>query len=224
MAIITNYATLVQAIKDAAEDDGQEFADYIPVAIDLAEEKLFKELDLKDLEDKETGTLTDTVNTLSKPSGFKFMHHFAIEVSGNWRTLKKVEEDFLIDYWPNDALTDTPKYYTESSETLFTLAPTPNNNNNYSIKYSKKPTKLSTTNTTNYYTDNCVDLLFFAAMIEMLKFMKSESTIPVWQQDFIQAKEHWNIQAMRKRRDDLEIPNSPDTGPNTIKHVLNTRA
>ena len=66
MAAITNYSTLVQNIQDATETDGAEFIAYIPTAIALAEEKLFRELDLPELETVATGSLSSGTNTVSR--------------------------------------------------------------------------------------------------------------------------------------------------------------
>ena len=73
MAKITNYTTLVAAVQEVSENDGSEFLAYIPTAIGLAEELLFKELDLEDLETKATGSLSSNVSTLNKPSGYEYL-------------------------------------------------------------------------------------------------------------------------------------------------------
>ncbi len=224
MASITTYSTLVQALIDEAEDDGTEFAAFIPTAIDLTEEKLFKELELPELEEKETGTLTGAIATLSKPTNYKFADYFMItDGSGNNIVLKKKLESFLRDYWSSG--TDIPKYYSDETSTTFRLAPTPSSNFAYEIKYTKEPTKLSTGNETNYYTDNCQDALFHGSMLEMAKFMKAWDQIPVWEQSFNQVRDTWNIQMMRYRRDGgMKTQSINNTGPNSLKHTVNTNA
>lgn len=222
MAVITDYATLVSALQEVMEDDGAEFAAYIPTAIDLAEERLFRELDLYDLEQTATGNLTPDSNTLSKPSGYRVGHNFVITVSGNKRTLKKRKKDYLEDYWPDSADTDVPKYYADNTQTQFILAPTPDQDYVYSIRYTSQPTKLSVSATTNYFTTHCKDLLYHAAAIEMLKFMKAGSQIPVVEEIYTKARDSWNIQAMRQRRDGSENPMNPDNAVNSIKHTTQT--
>jgi hypothetical protein len=224
MAVITNYNTLIQAVKDLAEDDGQEFSDYLPTAIDLAEERLFRELELPDIEDKEFGTLTPNSAGLLKPTNYEFAAYFTIDVAGRKRNLLKRTESFVNDYWPDSTVTDVPKYYCDANSAAFKLAPTPESNYPYEIKYTKKPTKLSSTNATNYFTDSCKDLLFSATMLEMVKFMKSWSQIPVWEQTYNTQRESWNVQMMRFRRDENETPTVTASGPNTLKHTITSNA
>lgn len=224
MASITTYATLVQALKDVAEDDGTEFDAYIPTAIDLAEERLIRELELPDCEEKATGALTINQTYIEKPTGYRNMQYFKLSVSGSDVLLKKRTEDYLIDYWPNSTVADVPKYYADLSSTQFKLAPTPQLGYTYEMKYLKQPTKLSTTTTTNYFTDNCQDILFAACLVEMAKFMKAWSQVAVHEQTYAMARDTWNINIQRLRRDGGSIPNNPADGPNSLTHTMGTRS
>ena len=221
MAAITTYATLLTAIQDTAEDDGAEFLSYIPTAIDLAEERLFKELELTDLETKATGALTINSVTLAKPTGYKYANYFKINnlTTGQDVILIKKREDYLVDYWPNTANADLPKYYADYSSTLFRVTPTPNLAYTYEIKYTKQPDKLSVTTTTNYYTDNCKDCLFASCMLEMSIFMKAWTQVQFWQNQFNAARDTWNLNAKRQRRDDGSQPLNPE-GPNTLESAI----
>lgn len=219
MATITTYATLVQAIIDTAEDDSTEFAAFIPTAIDLAEERLFKELELEDLEAKATGALTINSVTLAKPTGYRYANYFKINNAGLDVLLEKKREDYLVDYWPNTANADVPKYYADYSDSLFRLTPTPNLGYTYEIKYTKQPTKLSASNTTNFYIDKCKDTLFYASMLEMSAFMKAWSQMETWKALYEAARDSWNINSKRLKRDDGQTPNAPQ-GPNDLQHAV----
>ena len=223
--VIVDYPSLLVAVQETAEDTGSEFAAYLPIAVDLVEEFLFRDLDLPDLEAKTSyATLTSGSNVLAKPAGYKFANYFKIVVNGQNIFLKKRRDDFLQDYWPDPTQTDIPKYYSDSSSTNFLIAPTPVQPWAYEIKYSAKPTKLSSTNATNYYTANCEDLLYFAMMVEMAKFMKAWPQVQIWSTAYAQARDGWNVEAMRKRRDDGQTPNNMTNGPNDIKHTIKTNS
>ena len=219
MASITTYATLLQAVIDNTEDDSVEFAAYLPTALDLAEERLFKELELQDLETKATGALVTNTATLVKPLGYKYANYFKITSASLDIILEKKREDYLIDYWPNSTVTGVPKYYADLSATLFRLAPTPSSTLTYEIKYTKQPDKLSVANTTNYYTEQCKDVLFGACMLEMCLFMKAWSQIPVWKTYYEAARDAWNVNSARLKRDDGQTPLSPQ-GPNDLQHAV----
>lgn len=222
MTAITNYTTLVKAIKDAAEDDGTEFATYIPTAIDLVEERLYRELDLPELELKATGSFTTNVNTLAKPSGYTFGEYFAVIINGKRNLLQKRRDTYILDYAPT--VTDVPKYYADDSETNFIVSPTPNTNYPYELKYTKKPEKLTSSNLTNYYTRKLNATLFYGCMAEMARFMKDWAQVDFWETEYGRNSQSWNVQAMRYRRDGGSLPMNPDGGPNSLAHTVKTNA
>jgi hypothetical protein len=223
--VIVDYNSLLAAVQATAEDYGTEFAAYLPIACDLVEEFLFRDLELPDLEAKTPyATFSPNQNLLPKPTGYKFANYFKIVVNGKNIFLKKRRDDYIQDFWPDPTQTDVPKYYSDSDVNNFNIAPTPQQPWAYEIKYSQKPTKLSLTNPTNYYTSNCEDLLYLAMMVEMAKFMKAWPQVQVWTQAYSQAQAAWNTEAMRRRRDDGQIPQSTSTGPNDIKHTIKSNS
>jgi hypothetical protein len=70
----TNFDGLVSAVRALAEDDSQEFLDYIPTAIYMAEERLMKELDTEGLLAQTTVTAVSGSALLSKPEGYRITH------------------------------------------------------------------------------------------------------------------------------------------------------
>lgn len=214
---INSYNNLVQAIQDAAEDDSAEFQAYIPIAIDTVEELLYRELDLPDLEQPITGSLTINLNTLAKPPSYWWGNYLRIfDAQGNTINLKKRRQDYIQDYWPNATVTGTPKYYCDQNGGFFLLAPTPDIAYNYEIKYPVQPTKLSVANQTNYFVLSTHPALFYACMAEMSRFMKAWAQLPTWEQKYAAYKQDWNLAAMRNRRDDGATPMNPDNGPNEV--------
>lgn len=223
MAKITNYSTLVQAIKDKAEDDGTEFAAYIPTAIDLAEERLFKELELPELEEKATGSLTASNAVFSKPTEYQFADYVSIVADGKAKVLKKKTSSFLKDYWAVSANTGVPKYYSDDGLNSFRVAPTPAGAYTYEVAFTKKPTKLSTTTTTNYFVEECQDVLFHACMVEMAAFMKAWDQVNLWESEFSKNRDTWNLKMMKYNRDSGTMPMSNNTAPNSNRHTIQSK-
>ena len=224
MADIASYADLIAAVQAVAEDDGTEFTAYIPTAVSLAEERLMRELELPDLEQKVTGTVSALSNSIPKPSNYRFANYIHLLVSGRKTQLKKRREDYLNDYWPDATQTDVPKYYSDSTSSAFVIAPTPDLSYQYEIKYTQAPTRLGPSNTTNYFTEQCSDVLYFATMVEMTIFMKAWSQIPVWEEGYGKLRDTWNIQMARSRVDGGETARNPDASLNTIKHNSQSNA
>lgn len=225
MTIFTSYTELISAVQQITEDDGTEFIAYIPTAINLAEERLFRELDLPELEKKVTGTCTPGVATLTKPGDYELGEYLKITPSvGTTKMLKKRLESFCLDYWQDLSATGTPKYYSDQSKTAFTIVPTPSSNFAYELKYSAKPTYLSSTNASNYYIENCKDALFSATMLEIVLFSKSWSQAELWNTKFSNHRDTWNIEQGRYRADGNESFNTPkQSGPNTLRNTIDSR-
>lgn len=224
MAKIIDYATLVSAIQEVSENDGAEFLAYIPTAIALAEELMFKELDLEDLEIKVSGSLIQGSSFLAKPAGYEYANFLTVTVNSNKQFLKKRQEDFIIDYWPNSSILDTPKYYGDASETQFIIAPAPDITYPYEIKYVAKPEGVSASSTTNYYVTSCSDTLFYASMIQMSIFIKAPEQIKVWSSAYTTSRDSWNMSDKRTRRDNGSIPFNTDNGTNIVTQTAQSNA
>ncbi len=224
MPVINSYDTLIQAVSDTAEDDSTEFLAFLPEAVSLAEDRLFRELDLLDLEKPVTGTMVQGVYFIPKPLDYKFAHYFKFAQGGKSVILRKRRDDFIQDYWPDLTVQGIPKYYSDATGLNFIVVPTPDAAYAYTLKYSAQPVKLSLANETNYFTDNCQDLIYYATMLEMTKFMKAWKDIPVWEGIYSSSMQDWNLNAARKRRDDGETPLNPTSGPNTLIHSSKSKA
>lgn len=222
MAAITDYDTLVQAVVDVTEDDGTEFANYVPTAIDLAEERLFRECDLPQLEEDSTGFLVADAVLQTKPAGYEFGDSFIVYDGTENIALRKKKTSFLKDYWPDETVTGVPKYYADMTTTTFKVVPAPFSAYAYTIRYTQQPTKLSTTNTINFYVSDIKDALFAAVMVEIAKFTKSWSQVQIWEANYVAAKDSWTIEAMRYRRDGEITPQNPDSPVNSLQKTPST--
>lgn len=223
MSIISTYSTLLSNIQEVTEDDGVEFTAYLPTSISLAEDRLIRECDFVDLEEKDTGNLSIGVSTIPKPTGFQYTHYFYIVISGVRTILRRRTDDFLIDYWPDDTINLVPKYYSDDSEANFIVAPTPDTAYAYEIKTTKAPTKLSISNETNYFVSNLPDVLYFASMVEQSKFMKAWSQVSTWENYYASARDSWNQLQARRRMDDGHNPQNTEGGQNTIKNTIESK-
>ena len=166
MAIVRNFTTLVSAVVDYFEDDGTEFKNYIPTAIDLAEQRLTREIDTTGLI-QNTNVSAATGNRLvSKPSGYRFGYNLRASTStGEYITLRKTTFSYIEDYWPwANTSVGNPKYYADYSPTQFVIAPTPKANYDYPLSYAAKPVGISAGSSTNYFTDYMADALYYGAL------------------------------------------------------------
>jgi hypothetical protein len=218
MAQISDYPTLVSAVKAAAEDDSQEFADFIDTAIGLAETKVSKAIDSLGTEVTTSIALSASSNTIAKPSDYRvpLVVSFAT-TAGSRVILEKKSQSYLKDYWPVATSVGTPKYYTDDNTANLIVAPTADVSVTMEVVYQGKPTALTSAAPSNYFTAFCPDVLFYATMAEMSKFMKYWETASIWEQELEKSVLLLNNESRRARKDEGNSPGNPEGGLNTLQ-------
>lgn len=211
-----NYNDIVSAVQTTAEDTSAEFVAYIPTAIQLAEERLFRNLSI-DFSSTTSVTTTNFVTTVAKPTGHRVTHNLYISVSGEKRRLVKKTEDFIYSYWPNSSTTGVPKYYADADVDNWILAPTPNSAYTITCEIVAKPAALSTLNTTNIFTEYYIDVLFYATMSAMADWMKDDAMKAKWDGLTNNAIDTINNEGRRYRQDDATNNNNPTGGRNILE-------
>lgn len=219
MARITNYPTLTQAIQDELEDDSAEFTSYIPVAIDLAEQRLTREIDTYGLVITTTVTTSASERLLSKPDGYRLPFQVVQKKSdGSLKTLIKVSDEFIVEYWDNPTSVSTElKYYADFGRDYFMLAPTPTSAYEISVTYLARPSVLDNDVLTNYFTEFASDALFYAAMKEMCRFAKNYDLMNLYETEYTNAIMSVNNEGRRSRRDDDRANFNPEGSQNNVK-------
>lgn len=211
----TTYTELVTAITAVCEDSSAEFAAYLPTAIGLAEDRLFRELDF-DFSSTTNLSTTISTNTLTKPLGHRITHNLYVTNGSVKQRLIKKTEDFIYDYWPNATVTDVPKYYADRDDLTWILAPTPNATYTITAEIILKPTALSGTNATNNILKYFPDVLFNASISAMAEWMKDTELQNIYEQKLQSVLLSANNEGRRYRQDDNTKTNNPETGRNTL--------
>src|SRR5210317_330675 len=114
---MANYTYLVNDIIEATENDGSEFAAYIPKMVNRVEDRLTKALDDYGLVTATSIALTSGTNTLTLPNGTLIIKNLHIKDAGSKIGLLQRTDEFINDYWPVSASTGTPKYYARKTNT-----------------------------------------------------------------------------------------------------------
>lgn len=213
---MANYTYLVNDIIQATENDGSEFAAYIPKMVNRVEDRLTRALDDYGLVTATSIALTSGTNTLTLPNGTLIIKNLHIKDAGSKIALLQRTDEFINDYWPVSASTGTPKYYARKTNTNIVFAPTASVTYSGELVYVVKPSALTSANQNNYFSDYCYDALFYGCMIEATNFMKNYSVTQVYEQQYQNAVEGLRNQSRRTRRDDMEVNASPAGGDNTI--------
>jgi hypothetical protein len=192
-----NYTTLFNQIIAYANRGGSiEFAASIPYFIEMGQQKIWKELNTTGFQ-KTTQLKKFQVNnaTIEKPADWQetisIIYGSADNFFINNVVLFPRSYEFCINYWPNVNLSDAanpPLFYSDyqpgqenvSPYKYYLIVPTPDKEYNYQITYIGRPNLITNENQTNILTDYYPDLLFYAAFLEALIYLKDDQRMPVY--------------------------------------------
>lgn len=192
-----NYTTLFnQIIAYASRGGSIEFAASIPYFIEMGQQKIWKELNTTGFQ-KTTQLKKFQVNnaTIEKPADWQETISIIYGEVDNFFINNVVlfprSYEFCINYWPNVNLSDMdnpPLFYCDyqaggenvSPYKHYLIVPTPDKEYNYQITYIGRPNLITQDNQTNILTDYYPDLLFYAAFLEALIYLKDDQRMPVY--------------------------------------------
>ena len=168
-----NYTNLVRDVKRFMEDDGTEFSDAIDTFIDITELKLSRELRIPAFRRRATSALTANDPFISMPSDMVSLENLHL-IESNSRTLLQLRSDeFMMEYWPDRTATGSPRYYAYFDDDTMYVAPTPASNISVEISYRRRLPALSSSNLTNWLTDNASDALLYGCLVEAAAFNRN---------------------------------------------------
>ena len=158
-------ATLKSAIQDYTQNDETNFVSNLNLFIRLAEEKIFKAVQLNYFRENTSGSTTPYALSLTNSSSEEFL-------------LFK-DSDYIQTYTPNPATTGVPKYYAQFDVDNFILAPTPNANFTISLSYFYRPNSLTagSDSGTTWISQNAEVALLYGSLVEAYTYMKGEQDI-----------------------------------------------
>ena len=137
------FATLKTAIQDYTENDETSFVNNLNNFIQMAEERILKEVQFDVFRKNQTGTMSSGNKYLTKPTDILAVFSLAIKPSSGYVELLQKHPTFIDDYNPDDTVTGTPKYYANFDDTTFIIAPTPDANYTAEVHYFYRPNSLT---------------------------------------------------------------------------------
>lgn len=179
MAVITDYATLQQAVSDyLARDD---LLSFVPNFIQNCENKLYRRLNLRNEETALNVTVTSGVAAV--PNDFKALK-FAYFDQTPIQLLRWVGIDELYNDYPNRSEAKLPSVISrEGSNFLF--GPSSKDGTLKGIYYAKQD-PLRTTDG-SWYVLNAPEVLLYGSLLESAPFIQDDARLVVWKALFDDA-------------------------------------
>jgi len=176
---ITNYTDLQSTIADyLARTD---LTTQIPLFIQLAENRLRRDLRIRPMLKVVTTSTTAGDPTVSLPSDFLEMRDIHIESSPIQTIVYQNPSNFYRNTKASTADSGAPKFYTVMGSE-FQFAPIPDSAYTLKMVYYAAPTYLGTSNSSNAFVANCPDLLLYASLGEAEPYLMNDARVATWAQ------------------------------------------
>ena len=172
------FTTLKTAIQDYTDNTETTFVNQLPRFILNAEERILKECQLDDFRKNVSGTVTQSVKFLAKPTDFLAPFSLSVVNSSNNEFLLYKHVTFIQDYTPDPTTTGVPKYYGDWDEDSFIMAPTPDGNYVAELHYFYRPQSITASDDgTSWLGTNAELCLLYGSLVEAYTFMKGETEL-----------------------------------------------
>lgn len=178
MAASMTFDSLVSDIQIYAERSDAPFVDQIPRFILMAENRIAAEIHNLGFRKIVTSNFAVGNPIIAKPVRWRETAEFSYVDSTNSRKyMYQRGYNYLRAYWPNQALTGLPAFYSDYDYEHFLVAPTPSVALDYELQYHERPEPLDATNQTSWTTRYAPQLLLYASLLEAQPFlMRPERT------------------------------------------------
>jgi hypothetical protein len=174
---ITNYTDLQSTIADyLARTD---LTSQIPLFIQLAENRLRRDVRIRPMLKVVTTETTANDPTVSLPSDFLEMRDMHIDANPIHTLIYQNPSNFFRNTKAGTLTGGYPNNYTIMGSE-FQFAPIPDSNYTLRMVYYAAPTYLSSTVSSNVFLANCPDLLLYGALGEAEPYLMNDARITTW--------------------------------------------
>jgi len=184
---VMTYDSLTSTVLQYLERTDTAVVNAIPTFITLAEFEIAQEIKTLGQLQVVGSTLTAGSPTLQKPARWRKTVSMNLTTSSGSRSpilLRKYE--YLVNYWPKNSSTGQPLYYADTDWDHWYLAPTPDQAYTFEVLYYERIAPLSSTNQTNWLTQNAPTAMLFGTLLQAMPFLKNDQRT-IFQQKYTEA-------------------------------------
>jgi hypothetical protein len=206
MASSMTYTSLLEDISTYAERDDSPFLAQRARFVMLAENRIASEV-------RGLGSMAFVQSALStgspvieKPSRWRENISFTITLAdGSKKVLMPRSYQYLRAFWPDQSVTDEPRFYSDYDYEHFFIAATPDSSYTFEIAYYERPEPLSDLNQTNWFTQYAPQLLLYASLLEAQPFLKLDGRTQQFQALYDRAVQAIGNESMRRMSDITQV-------------------
>lgn len=185
-SFVLTYDSLTTTVLQYLERSDDAVIEQIPTFITLCEFEIAQQI--KTLGQLQVVESTMTLNNpvIAKPARWRKTVSMNV-LSGTEKSpvyLRKYE--YLKNYAPDSTTTGLPLYYADYDYEHWLVAPTPNQAYTFEVLYYERISPLSSSNQTNWLTQNAPNAMLFGTLLQAMPFLKNDSR-QIFQQKYQEA-------------------------------------
>jgi len=170
------YAELIAAVQEYLEEDESTFVANLPLFVRLAEERIYRAVQLQVLQKNSTSTTTLHDQYVALPSDFWSPLELTVTSAGAQYFLYPKDVSFIRAAYPTAASYGRPRYYAMFTESTLILGPTPDAAYAIELHYIKKNTSI-VDDLTNWLGTNGSSALLYGTILEAYRYLKGDKEI-----------------------------------------------
>jgi hypothetical protein len=196
-----NYTNLKELVSDYLGRD--DLADKIPIFIQLGEQRLRRDLRLRQMLKYSTATLQGSDATIAIPNDFLAIKTIYLDTN----PINTLEYQTSATFYDNPVVKQTgqPSYYTLIGSE-FQFAPIPAGDYTLKMIYYFRPEVLSSSNASNVFLLYAPDLLLYASLAEAEPYLMNDERLQTWSALYTRG-----LESLSKSDDESEYPSTPLT-------------
>lgn len=183
---VMTYDSLTSTVLQYLERSDTAVVNAIPTFISLAEFEIAQAIKtLGQLQIVES-TMTASNAILQKPARWRKTVSMSVTVAGKKQPVYLRKYEYLKNYWPDADQTDVPLYYADTDWEHWYIAPTPDLAYAFEVLYYERIAPLSSTNQTNWLTQNAPNAMLFGTLLQAMQFLKNDQRV-IFQQKYTES-------------------------------------
>lgn len=177
--------------------DRTDLVSRIPTYISMCEAEIYRRLRIVAMETSFSTAFATDATTLALPSDFKQFKFLYVVGNPDVSDLDEVSPGYIYKMYPNTSQTNIPQYYAITGSSII-FGPSPNTTYTVTGIYWAKLPGLSSTNQTNWFTNNACDLLLYGSLANAIRAIRDDQNIKT---DYDAQFEKLINQVMAENRD-----------------------
>lgn len=175
-----NYGALKTLANQYLEVDETTFNANIGQFVRLAEEDIFRQVQLQELMETSTAQVVTGSPYLALPADFLSAYSLAIMVGGEYRMLLSKDHSFMREVYPNPDVLGVPRFYALFDDETLMLGPAPNDDYSVELNYFYEPPSLTEDdddNNTTWLSENGEQALLFGTLLQGYIYLKGDQDV-----------------------------------------------